>query len=319
MNDPAPDQPAAARASPSPGGAAAGEPVWPALDAVERAVLARMPLTARRPFVIGLSGAQGSGKSTLSAALEGRLNAAGIKSVTLSIDDLYLTKADREALAIEVHPLLRARGVPGTHDLGLGFAVLAALDHGDPAALPRFDKARDDRAEPARWGTADTDTQVLILEGWCVGAVPEAPAALDHPVNALERDEDPDGVWRRYVNAALAGDYQQLFSRIDFLALLEAPGFEIVQAWRLQQEHALRDRVGADAPGVMDDAEVARFIQYYERLTRHILKEMPGRADLVIALNEDRSARSISFHETAVPVRDAEPAYHDKRRKQVRS
>lgn len=317
MNDPAPEQALTARASPGSAVAAASD--WPALDAVERAVLARIPLTARRPFVLGLCGAQGSGKTTLSETLETRLNTAGVKTVTLSIDDLYLTRAEREALAIEVHPLLRARGVPGTHDLRLGFAALAALELGRSATLPRFDKSRDDRAEPARWDIAEIGTQVLILEGWCVGALPEAPGALENPVNELERDEDSQGVWRRYVNAALAGDYQRLFSRIDFLALLAAPGFEIVQTWRLQQEHALRDRVGAGAPGVMDDAQVARFIQHYERLTRHILQEMPGRADLVIALNEDRSARSISFHETARPAHDGGPAYHDRRRKQVRS
>jgi D-glycerate 3-kinase len=34
--------------------------------------------------------------------------------------------------------------------------------------------------------------------------------------------------------------------------------------------------------------EVARFVAHYERLTRHILKEMPGRADLVIRLDATR-------------------------------
>jgi D-glycerate 3-kinase len=236
------------------------------------------------PLVVGLCGAQGSGKSTLAAELAARIG----HTVVLSLDDLYLTRAARIELACAVHPLLRTRGVPGTHDVGLGLRVFDALDRGLDAPLPRFDKASDDRVAGEHWRIARGDTQVLLLEGWCVGARPQTVAALSEPVNALEREEDADGRWRRYVNAALAGDYQRLFARLDRLVLLAAPGFSIVRDWRTQQERALRAVAGADATGVMDDAELVRFIAHYERLTRHVLAEMPGRADLTIRLDEAR-------------------------------
>ncbi|MBW8754513.1 MAG: kinase, partial [Sphingomonadales bacterium] len=147
---------------------------------------------------------------------------------------------------------------------------------------------------PAQWERAPAATELLILEGWCVGARPQAPDALRAPVNALEAQEDVDGTWRRYANDALAGRYQALFARIDVLVLLAAPNFEIVFDWRLQQEAELRARAGPDAPGLMDAAGVARFIQHYERLTRHILAEMPARADVVVRLAADRSSLEIS-------------------------
>nr|WP_157602713.1 kinase [Sphingomonas sp. PR090111-T3T-6A] len=243
---------------------------------------------ADRPLVLGLCGAQGSGKSTLAAGLAERFERTAI----LSLDDLYRTKAERAALARTVHPLFATRGVPGTHDVPLGLATFAALDRGEAAALPRFDKACDDRAPADQWGHAPAGTRLLIFEGWCVGARPEAEEALAAPINALEREEDADGIWRRAVNAALAGDYQRLFARIDRLMLLAAPGFEVVQGWRIEQERALRGRTAPDAPGLMSDAKVARFIQHYERLTRHILTEMPGRADRVARLAADRSLLS---------------------------
>jgi D-glycerate 3-kinase len=235
--------------------------------------------------VAGLCGAQGSGKSTLAAGLAGRFESEGVPTAILSIDDLYRTKAERERLARDVHPLLRTRGVPGTHDVALGLSVIDALAAGRPAPLPRFDKAVDDRAPAAHWPVAPAGTRLLILEGWCVGARPQAGDALEAPVNALEREEDSEGVWRRHVNAALAGPYQALFARLDPLILLAAPGFDIVLRWRIEQEHQLRRAQG----GGMSDAEVARFIRHYERLTRHILAEMPGRADLALPLAEDRS------------------------------
>jgi D-glycerate 3-kinase len=136
--------------------------------------------------------------------------------------------------------------------------------------------------------------RVVILEGWCVGALPQTAAQLAHPVNALERDEDPDGRWRGHVNAALTSRYPALFNRLSLLTLLAAPSFEVVHRWRGEQEQRLRERLareGGDASRVMDDDAIARFIAHYERVTRHILQEMPLRADHLICLDEQRGAR----------------------------
>ncbi|MBN8499598.1 MAG: kinase [Sphingomonadales bacterium] len=242
----------------------------------------------RTPLVIGLCGAQGSGKSTLAAYLAAGLAAEGLRIATLSLDDLYKTRADRCLLARHVHPLLATRGVPGTHDIPLGCEVIATLERGDAAPLPRFDKAADDRVPPPQWPLAPPATQVLLLEGWCVGARPQPDVSM--PVNALEAAEDRDAVWRKYVNTALSGDYQALFARLDRLVLLAAPGWEIVARWREQQEAALRSKGG---PAVMSPAGVARFIQHYERLTRWILAEMPLRADLTARLGSGREVLAL--------------------------
>jgi D-glycerate 3-kinase len=260
---------------------------------VETEILARLRGRSARPLVVGICGAQGSGKSTLANGLLRGLSEAGIAAATLSIDDLYLTLAERERLAGEVHPLLRTRGVPGTHDVGLGLSVIADIDARRPTQLPRFDKSRDDRAPPERWEAIDAPLDVLLFEGWCVGARPQPAEDLIEPINALERDEDADGRWRTYVNAALERRYHPLFGRIDFLTLLAAPGFEVVRAWRIQQENDLRAQSAPGAPGVMTDDQIARFIQHYERLTRHILAEMPGRADITIALDTERRVGQI--------------------------
>jgi D-glycerate 3-kinase len=246
---------------------------------------------ARGCLVVGLCGAQGSGKSTAVAHVAIALEAQGLAVAVLSLDDLYLPRAARVALAREIHPLLATRGVPGTHDVALGVDTIAALRRGEPAALPRFDKAVDDRCPERSWPAAPCHTDILLFEGWCVGARPQDADMLARPVNALEAEEDSDGIWRRYVNDALAGSYQALFATIDALILLAAPSFEIVPAWRGQQEAALRSRLFRNAEGAaqtMDAAALARFIQHYERLTRHILATMPGYADLTLRLDENR-------------------------------
>ncbi|ADG09443.1 kinase [Caulobacter segnis] len=248
----------------------------------------------RSPLVVGICGPQGSGKSTLVALVERLLAARGLKVAVLSIDDLYLTRAERTRLAREVHPLLTTRGVPGTHDPALGLAVLDALGRPGATALPRFDKALDDRAPEATWPRVAGPVDIVLLEGWCVGARAQPATMLDVPINALERDEDPDGAWRGFANAALAGPYAPLFARLDRLALMTAPDFATVRVWRGEQEERLRARLaaeGRDPALAMDEAALDRFIAHYERLTRWIAEDLPGVADVVVRLDERRWPR----------------------------
>lgn len=256
------------------------------LDAMTSAIAARAEKSSHL-FVVGICGAQGSGKSTLAAALAPALKARGFPAAVLSLDDLYLTRAEREALASRVHPLLRTRGVPGTHDLSLAWQVITALERDEAAHLPRFDKLRDERNPQSQWDTAHGGTRILLLEGWCLGAAAQSAQALALPVNDLERCEDPAGAWRGFANDALEHEYRHLFARLDLLALLAAPGFEVVARWRHEQEQA--------AGGTMDRAAIQRFVAHYERLTRHILAEMPARADIVAALDEHRRAIAVTF------------------------
>jgi D-glycerate 3-kinase len=103
-----------------------------------------------RPVVIGLCGAQGSGKSTTAGRLGTRLEVNGYATAVLSIDDFYLTRAERAALADSIHPLLTTRGVPGTHDVKLVMhTLLNLLEAGaaDTVPIPKFDKSRDDRVK----------------------------------------------------------------------------------------------------------------------------------------------------------------------------
>ena len=244
-----------------------------------------------RGLVLGICGAQGSGKSTAALFLKALLEDQGLRVAIISLDDVYLTHDARQHLAATVHPLLQTRGVPGTHDVDLGVDTMTRLIHagaGDRTPLPRFDKAQDTQMPRNQWPVFEGPADVVIFEGWCVGARPQSDEALATPINALERDEDADGRWRGYVNGKLAQDYGSLFGLIDMLVFLRAPSFECVYDWRKKQERKLADKVRhtGGATRIMNDAELKRFIMHYERLTRHILSTMPGYADVVFELNE---------------------------------
>jgi alanine-glyoxylate transaminase/serine-glyoxylate transaminase/serine-pyruvate transaminase len=243
-------------------------------------------------LVLGVNGAQGSGKSTLCDFLRLVLGEAyGYRVAGFSIDDIYKTRAERERLAREIHPLLITRGVPGTHDVNLGLATLRALKSATPhtlTPLPVFDKARDDRKPSLEWPQFRGRPDVIIFEGWCVGTTPQADEALARPINELEQNEDTDGAWRQYVNARLQGEYAELFGTLDRLIMLKVPGMESVFEWRKLQERKLAEALEADGEHrLMDDAALRRFIMHYERLTRHNLEDMPDRADLTLYLDEN--------------------------------
>lgn len=183
--------------------------------------------------------------------------------------------------------------MPGTHDVALGCDVIKKLTTAAPddiTHLPRFNKANDTLAPRGHWPAFKGRADVVIFEGWCVGARPQEEHDLAQPINDLERKEDTDVRWRRYVNQQLAAEYNKLFSLIDWLVFLKAPSFDCVYDWRAKQERKLAEKVKRSGAGtrVMSAADLQRFIMHYERLTRHILTDMPKYADVVFTLDEEQ-------------------------------
>ena len=266
---------------------------------------------ASTPEVVAINGAQGSGKSTLALRLQELLNERyGRRAIVLSIDDVYLPRLERERLAQTIHPLLRTRGVPGTHDVKLGLRLLDQLGalgtttHPAPGRsaaairMPKFIKAADDRAAESEWTVEQGPVDLILFEGWCVGTPPQSEAELHQPLNELEAREDADGTWRRYVNEQLATIDPLLFSRIDRTIFLQPPDFDSIYHWRLEQEDKNAAMAGAASRAdsrIMGPEALRRFIQHYERLTRHALKLMPERADAVMRLGPDHELLEMRF------------------------
>ena len=260
--------------------------------------LASWTKTCAAPPIIGLNGCQGSGKSTLATLMAQTMcQLHGVAAIVLSLDDFYLTRDERRQLAVDIHPLLMTRGVPGTHDVPLLLNTIEQLRAGDRVSLPVFEKASDDRAAIQQWRTGDPGTELIILEGWCVGLSPQATEQLATPVNDLERDQDADLVWRQAINQQLSGPYAALFAELDALLFLQAPHFDAVLEWRWEQEQQLSARYQlahpADQDPTMSRDDVVTFISYYQRLTEHALATLPQQADYVWALAKDRSVSSL--------------------------
>lgn len=243
-----------------------------------------------RTFFLGINGAQGTGKTTLAAYLKLALEQGDDWRVAVvSIDDFYLRKSERVQLAENIHPLLATRGVPGTHDINMlmdRIDRLRTLQSDETMALPRFDKSLDDRARSDSWPTVSGPIDLIVLEGWCVGSMPQSMEALREAINDLEECQDASGNWRLYVNEQLEGAYAELFARLDALVFLQAPNFDAIYRWRVEQEEKLARNSGRGAAGIMNHDQIARFIQHYERLTRANIAALPETADVTFELND---------------------------------
>ena len=252
-----------------------------------------------KTYVLGINGAQGSGKSTLAAFLALALGEIHHQQVAVfSIDDLYKTRAGREQLGRDIHPLLVTRGVPGTHDVSMGLDLIRSLKAADDSTitpLPAFSKAMDDRTEPSTWPRFQGRPDVILFEGWCVGSPPQNEQDLITPINRLERDEDRDGRWRHHVNAQLEGNYKALFAELDGLLMLKVPDMSRVVEWRTQQERQLAAQSTSTDRRLMGSAALERFIMHYERITRHNLTQLPQIADVVLNLNEEHGFSAVQL------------------------
>jgi len=249
--------------------------------------------------IIGINGCQGSGKSTLAdylcTVVAERLE---VTTVSLSLDDFYLTKSERIQLGSTVHPLLETRGVPGTHDVQLAIDCIKSLVAGKKTVITRFDKSIDDRAAAESLKTIKGKVGLIVIEGWCLGAKPENAEQLSQPINNLEEQDDRDAIWRNYVNDAIRDKYQPLFNLADQLIMLQAPSFDSVFHWRLEQEQKMVKRLEkegiANRSGVMSKQQILRFISYFQRVTENILNEMPQRADHLFKLGKSREITEYS-------------------------
>jgi D-glycerate 3-kinase len=260
--------------------------------------------SANRPVLVALNGCQGSGKTTISDYLCTSLTEEyGLSAVALSLDDFYFTWDERQALATSVHPLLATRGVPGTHDMALLRQTLQQLldaHRAEPVTIPRFDKAADDRRPTLNGERHTNPVQLVLLEGWCLGAEPQTADMLSQPINTLEQDEDPTGQWRRYSNATLSRDFRSLYSLVDQWIMLRAPSFDCVYDWRREQERKLAATLPPGrASKLMNDNALRRFIQHYERITRRCLDTLPPRVHHLFSLDEQRQVTAYRHRRSA--------------------
>ena len=252
-------------------------------------------LKDKKTKIIGLTGGQGSGKSTISNILKIILNEGyNLNTVNFSIDDFYKTYKDRKKMSLEVSPLFKTRGVPGTHDTKLLFNCLKNLKKKKfrKFSVPKFDKSIDDRLPKKQWQIFKKKPDIVIFEGWCVGVTPQKNKDLKIPINTLEKKNDTNRVWRYRVNDELKKKYKKIFNLIDFIIFLKVPSFKHVFKWRLLQEKKLQ--VNSAGKKVMNKDQIKKFVMFYERLTKHMFNSMV-KVNAVIKIDTKHRLKTIKF------------------------
>ena len=250
-----------------------------------------------RTLILGLSGSQGSGKTTVTGILQIILKKFFKKNIyIISIDDFYKTLRDRNRMSQQKHSLFKTRGVPGTHDINLikNFFISAKRKKFKKIKLPKFNKSIDDRSKKNYWHNINKRPEIIILEGWCVGAKPQIISSLRKPVNILERHEDKDLIWRKYANEKLKKEYKEVFAMIDYFIFMKVPNFKIVFKWRLLQESKLRKKLHYKKK-IMTYSAIKRFIMFYQRITLQMMKDLSKSASIVLLLKKNHEIKRVLF------------------------
>tara|TARA_B100000989_G_scaffold179962_1_gene135198 strand:- start:1157 stop:2086 length:930 start_codon:yes stop_codon:yes gene_type:complete len=253
----------------------------------------------KRPYFVGLAGGQGTGKTTISSLFRIILiKYFKLKVFRISIDDFYKTRKERISLSKRVHPMLFTRGVPGTHDINmiLNFFKKVKSKKFKRLKLPTFDKSIDDRSNKKRWYKLKVKPDVIIFEGWCVGAKSEKSSSLKKTINSMERVKDHKQVWRKFVNQQLKSKYKNLYSQLNCLIYLKAQNFGLLQKWRLKQERKLwlKSKVKSNLK-IMSRGDVIDFMQTYQRITQNMIRYMPKYASIILNLNSNHQIKSAVY------------------------
>jgi len=253
----------------------------------------------KRPYFVGLAGGQGTGKTTISSLVQIILiKFFRLKVFRISIDDFYKTRKERISLSKRVHPMLLTRGVPGTHDINmmLGFFKKIKSKKFKKFKLPTFDKAKDDRFNKKHWYDLKNKPDVIIFEGWCVGAKSEQNNTLKKTINSMEKTKDHKQTWRRYVNQQLKSKYKNLYSQLNCLIYLKASSFSLLQKWRLKQERKLWLKSKKNSKlKIMNKEDVISFMQTYQRITQNMFKNTPKYASIILNLNSNHQIKSAVY------------------------
>ena len=253
----------------------------------------------KSPLIIGLAGGQGTGKTTIASILSLILKKYfKLKVFKISIDDFYKTRDERKVLSTTKHPLLMIRGVPGTHDCKYinNFFKKVKIKKFNKLRLPRFDKSKDERCHKKLWYKINSRPDVIILEGWCVGAKVQKNSQLLKSINSLEEKKDSDLVWRKYVNTQLKTNYKKLFKQLNEIIYLRANNFKILQKWRIKQEKTLWTKLKSKKNlRIMNRDDIIIFMQTYQRITQNMFKDVPKYASIVMKLNSSHQINSIKF------------------------
>jgi len=250
-------------------------------------------------LIIGLAGGQGSGKTTISSILTLILKKYFKLNVCkVSIDDFYKTRKERKLLSKTRHDLLMTRGVPGTHDINLilNFFKKIKVKNFKTLQIPTFNKAIDDRCPKALWQKIKSKPDVVIFEGWCVGAKAQTNSQLKKPINSLEKFYDQDVKWRSYVNNQLKTKYKTLFKHLDGLLYLKAKNFNLLKKWRLKQERKLWvQKKNKKNLKIMSSEDVINFMQTYQRITQQMFKDALKSSSIIMNLNSNHQIEKIKF------------------------
>ena len=254
----------------------------------------------KRSYIVGLSGGQGSGKTTISSIISIILRKYFKLNVfTISIDDFYKKRKERFLLSKKIHPSLMTRGVPGTHDINMMLDFFKRIKRKEfrSLKLPKFNKAIDDRYNKKFCHSIKKRPDIIIFEGWCVGAKAEKNNTLKQPINSFEKLRDKKLIWRRYVNKQLQSKYKQLYDQLNCLLYIKSNNFSLLRKWRIKQEKKLMlKKKRSNKFKIMSDQEVINFMQTYQRVTQSMFKYVPKYASIILNLNSNHQIKSVIYN-----------------------